>query len=95
MDYQIIDHGIEHSQYFQGCGTYGTEYSNVVTGIGDSAHNALEDCLEQLGMCEIDISDINNNLSKESKCDIICNGTSDNCQECELWYHVSVRYNND
>ena len=46
--YEIIDHGVEHSSYFQGCGTSFTEFSDVATGIGDNAAEALEECLEQL-----------------------------------------------
>jgi hypothetical protein len=46
--FEIIDHGPEHSQYFQGCGTSYTPYSSVVTGIGDNAKEAYEDCIDQI-----------------------------------------------
>jgi hypothetical protein len=45
--YEIIDHGVEHSQYFQGCGTAFTEYDEVYTGIGSSLQEALADALNQ------------------------------------------------
>lgn len=32
---EIVDHGLDHSQYFQGCGVFGTNFNDVVTGIGD------------------------------------------------------------
>lgn len=46
--FSIINHGPEHSQYFQGQGTSYTPYDNVVTGIGDTAHEAYTDCVEQV-----------------------------------------------
>lgn len=48
MKYEIINHGWENSQYFQGCGTYGTPFEDVVTGSGMDAKEAYEDALEQL-----------------------------------------------
>lgn len=46
--YQIIDHGIEHSQFFQGCGTSFTEFTDCATGIGATYYEALDDALEML-----------------------------------------------
>jgi hypothetical protein len=46
--FEIVDHGIDHSQYFQGCGTSFTEYTMVATGIGDDYKEALDDALESL-----------------------------------------------
>jgi hypothetical protein len=45
---QLINHGREHEQYFQGCGTAFTTFDNVVTGIGDDANEAYDDALEML-----------------------------------------------
>lgn len=45
LDYSITDHGVEHSQYFQGDGISFTEYTDCATGCGNSAWNALEDAL--------------------------------------------------
>lgn len=36
--YEFVDHGIEHEQYFQGCGLSFTSYTDVVTGTGSSLH---------------------------------------------------------
>jgi hypothetical protein len=63
-DHQILDHGVEGSQYFQGCGVCGTEYTDVYTGIGDSAHDALEDALEQAACNDWDVEGILNYLSE-------------------------------
>lgn len=37
MQYQIINHGYENSQYFQGCGVSYTEFEHVQTGCGNDA----------------------------------------------------------
>lgn len=46
--YRIVDHGIEHAQYFRGHGTAFTPYDYCVTGCGDSFAEALGDALEQM-----------------------------------------------
>jgi hypothetical protein len=46
--FEIVDHGIQHSDYFSGCGTSFTNYTDVATGIGDDFQEALEDALESL-----------------------------------------------
>lgn len=45
--YEITDHGIEASDYFQGF-SCPREYDQCATGIGDNPHEALEDALEML-----------------------------------------------
>jgi hypothetical protein len=35
-NFRIVDHGIEHSQYFQGHGVALSRYDACATGIGDS-----------------------------------------------------------
>lgn len=40
-DYQILNHGVENSQYFQGCGVAYTTFSEVTTGIGRLTTNEL------------------------------------------------------
>ena len=44
--YEIINHGIENSSYFQGCGTSYTRFTHCFTGIGDDAKEAYEDAIE-------------------------------------------------
>jgi hypothetical protein len=63
--YQVVDHGVESCQYFQGCGVSSTEYDTCYTGIGDSAHEALEDALESAAQSDWDVEGIPNTLSKE------------------------------
>lgn len=49
---QIIDHGIEWSAFFQGCGTTFTKFDSVATGIGDTPAEAISDALEQIASIE-------------------------------------------
>ena len=46
--FKIIDHGIDHPQYFQGCGA--GSYDDVSTGIGINAQEAYEDALDDLAL---------------------------------------------
>jgi hypothetical protein len=47
-EYEIINHGYEHSQYFQGCGTAFTKFDICYTGAGYNAKEAYEDAREQV-----------------------------------------------
>ena len=52
--FEIIGHGVCHSQYFQGCGVSGTHFDNVATGVGDSPGEAIDDALETMAQDDID-----------------------------------------
>lgn len=47
-EFEIVDHGCDHSQYFQGCGTAFTRFDMCYTGAGDNAKAAYEDAIEQI-----------------------------------------------
>ena len=47
-DFQLIDHGMENSSYFQGHGISRTAWDDTATGVGSTAHEAVEDALEQI-----------------------------------------------
>jgi len=51
-DFEIINHGIENSQYFQGCGTSFGKYKDCTTGCGNDFIGALEDALESLSQMD-------------------------------------------
>ena len=95
--YEIINHGIEHSDYFQGCGVSCTGYTNVATGIGHSEREALDDALEQLAMgdWETDNADLNADLNAADDTDVITpiiEEFSEGDEDYENpWVHVSVR----
>lgn len=50
VEFEIIDHGVEHEQYFQGCGLAFTSFKDVSTGCGYGCAEAIDDALEQLAM---------------------------------------------
>jgi len=55
--HEVITHGVEHEQYFQGCGTSFTPFTDVATGIGDDAAEAFDDALESLAQAGWDLDD--------------------------------------
>lgn len=54
-DHEVIVHGVEHSQYFQGCGVSFTPFEDVATGIGCDAAEAFDDALESLAQGDWDV----------------------------------------
>lgn len=58
IDYEVLDHGFDGEQYFQGCGISYTEFEDVATGIGETAQEAFEDALDQLAEKDWDYSKI-------------------------------------
>lgn len=48
--FQLVDHGIDSSDYFQGCGIAFTEFTDIATGCGSNPKEAIDDALEQLAM---------------------------------------------
>ena len=85
--YEIINHGYDHSQYFQGCGTYGTDFEHVVTGCGYNAKDAYEDELDQVAMAH----DIAYRLPQHPAGIRKRDKVPANAEDC-YWY-VSIRYN--
>jgi hypothetical protein len=57
-EYEVIDHGFDSEQYFQGCGTCFTDFEDVATGIGDTAQEAFEDAKDSLSTSDWDVSKI-------------------------------------
>lgn len=46
--FEVINHGIDYPDYFQGCGVSCTEFEDVATGIGNTEAEAFDDALESL-----------------------------------------------
>jgi hypothetical protein len=91
--YQIVDHGVEHSQFFSGCGTAFTEYESVYTGIGDTPFEALEDALNDASMDDWDCEHIENELSDKSDIPETEQEDDDEFSDdaSELYHYVSIR----
>lgn len=80
--FQIIDHGVQNSQYFQGCGIAHTTFTGVATGIGSTRREALEDALESLAQNDWETNSIKNELSD-------CPTVPDDAEDC--YHYISVR----
>ena len=89
--FEIVNHGVYYSQYFQGCGTSFTRYTHCYTGCGNDAKEAYEDALEQAymaGEVERNIleglptrpSGINKRMKVPAR--VVCD---------DVYYYVSIR----
>jgi len=95
-EYELIDHGNQFADYFRGCGTMGTPYDHVVTGIGIHPADAIDDALEQMAQQHdgLDLDALekqmlaDNTLTEWPKL-----GTKDADEDSDAEYHVSIRYN--
>lgn len=64
-DYDIVDHGIENSQYFQGCGIFLTEFTGIATGCGNDPAEAIDDALESLAQQGWDVEGMEKRILKD------------------------------
>ena len=91
MRFEIIDHGWNNSQYFQGCGVAYTDYDSVVTGCGHNAKDAYENAVENLFQTEDTEKTQRLRLPKRPRgiraTDHVPARSSEDC----YWY-VSIRY---
>jgi hypothetical protein len=88
--YEIINHGYDHAQYFQGCGVSLTDYDVCCTGIGDTAKEAYMDAVEQAWERDIDCSILPNRprgINAKDKVPARLLNQEDN----EFYYCVSIR----
>jgi hypothetical protein len=96
-EFEVIDHGVHHCQYFQGCGVAYTKYDLCITGCGmASAREAFEDVLEQLCSIGYSVPDALSDYAAElTENDDVSQSYRD-CgedvpEDSELYYYVSVR----
>jgi hypothetical protein len=92
-DYEIINHGPEHEQYFQGCGVAFTDFDIVSTGIGDNAKEAYEDAVEMLYQDDIDSDSLDKLLPKRPRGIRKRDKVPHNAEG--HWYYVSIRIKTD
>ena len=102
-NWEIVRHGIEYPDYFQGCGTAFTDYKHVQTGIGAYEQEALFDALDSMSMMfdwdddslsEIVNEDISSN--KYTTLDYLKDNLPADCDienADSAWYYVSIRFN--
>lgn len=102
-DFQVIDHGIEHAQFFQGCGVALTNYEHCVTGCGESAADAFNDALDCIGQDDFNVETIqvsddgklftSEKAEKNSVTTYLEKQGLEPQDDCELYYYVSIRWN--
>lgn len=88
--YEIIDHGWDNSQYFQGCGTAYTKFDRVATGIGDNAKEAYEDAVDQIYQAEDSAAVARLHLPTRPHGIRVRDKVPANTEDC--WWYVSIRY---
>ena len=94
--FEILDHGIQQSDYFQGCGIAYTEYTDVATGIGSNLWEALNDAAEQLAQMGWDLPEEIEREIEKAKLIPEQEGTHTDCgdKECyatDTYYFASIR----
>ena len=96
-DFEVIGHGIENSQYFQGCGTT-RRFNEVITGCGFSEKEAFDDAIEQICMTwEIDhasLEPLEKECEKADDKDVDFYLCPEDCFDSEdCYFYVSIRFN--
>lgn len=96
--YEVVDHGIDHCQYFPGCSAVFTEYADCAVGAGCNPAEALSEALEMLAN-DYDANsnaDLNEEMAEAERefgaRDLIAEYCGEDYDgECELYYYVSIR----
>jgi hypothetical protein len=89
QEFEIVDHGIQHEQYFQGCGLAFTEYDDIATGIGSNPAEAFQDALEQLAMADWETDGMENRIGREIGRNCLPVTPRTDVDEC--YYYASIR----
>jgi len=51
-EFEVVDHGFDGPQYFQGFGVIASTFDHVAIGNGDTFAEAIEDALESMAQCD-------------------------------------------
>jgi hypothetical protein len=92
-EYELIDHGIDHCQYFQGCGTAFTSFSECVTGCGNNAAEAIDDALEMAAQAGFEVDGLNERMLADEKRKTWPKRPAVSVNADETYYYVSIRFN--
>lgn len=104
VEWEVIDHGEDGSQYFSECGVAYSRFTHVATGAADTAKEALDDALEQIATSGHDVSDAqaaemllrlsDHDRSAHLTCEPGWACKQEDSNEEHDWHHyISVRYN--
>jgi hypothetical protein len=88
IDFEIVDHGIENEQYFQGCGVAMTCFDECFTGIGNNLKDAIDDALNQISENGFDLSLA---CTLVDECASLDSASSVNENSEEEHYYASIR----
>lgn len=99
QEHEILVHGVEHEQYFQGCGLAFTRFTDVATGIGNDASEAYDDALESLAQNDWEVEPLENLITQIESGNhvVVCpmleeqDEHDDECPCHDLHVYVSVR----
>lgn len=94
-DYEIVDHGLEHSSYFQGCGTALTPFHQCATGIGDTYADALDNALESVAQCGYDTEQLKKRILRDNGWDAIPSDGPSASEEATAAREVEYRQDED
>ena len=97
QDFQVLDHGIDHVQYFQGCGVFYTDYTYVCTGCGNNCKEAISDALDQVAELGYDSEDLESRIKKQFNItEFATKPNTDKYHEenedSEMYYYLSIRF---
>jgi len=96
--FELVDHGIEHFQYFHCYRRFSGDYENVVTGIGNSPAEAIDDCLNQIAELDFDIEGMEERIKESEEWDEFPTmpDIQSQCGNCDyIWYYVSILWNKE
>lgn len=91
VEFEIVDHGIDNSQYFQGCGVEHTIYSDVATGCGSNPAEAVDDALEQLACAGWDCDGMEKRICKQYGKRKLPRRPQVSVKAEDCYYYVSIR----
>jgi hypothetical protein len=91
LEFEIVDHGADHAQYFQGAGVMFSRFTDIATGVGDTPREALENARQQVfedlnGREDLDLSNL------DAVCDTAkkAKGAGVSCHEsCECEHGIT------
>jgi hypothetical protein len=92
-EFELIDHGIENSQYFQGCGTAFTSFEHCATGIGNNPAEALDDLLDMVAQQGFDVEGMESRILADIGRKRMPAKPSVPQDSGDCYYHLSLRWN--
>lgn len=95
-EFEILDHGVDHAQYFPGCGVSFTKFDDVATGVGNTPAEAFQGAIDILMENNWDVSTIEeseevNGFRENKLWDTVPQSIDEQDEMGELYYYISVR----